>query len=325
LADRLQNRPDVRQTSLAMHLPGTDFGSLGTTRAFVGNPAKRRSEGAHRVSLNIVETNFFETLGLRLQSGRAFDATDDLGSRQVAIVNEAFAHRAWAGRNPVGSLIRLRDPEDPGVEVVGVVREDQEDHGDERAPLEVYLPYRQQRQLEMVLLVEAKGKATDLLRAIDRTVNDVDPAVAVRRMDTLTHALRMSVLRDATLLVPLAVLGLLAFAMAVAGLYGLISWSVARRSREIGIRMALGAQRGDTLWMVLKQGLWLATGGVLIGLPAAAAIAQMMWSLVPIMRSAFLVAAPVAVLTVVVIVLLASYFPARRAARMDPMTALRCE
>jgi ABC-type antimicrobial peptide transport system permease subunit len=123
----------------------------------------------------------------------------------------------------------------------------------------------------------------------------------------------------------LAVLGLLALAMAVAGLYGLISWSVARRTREIGIRMAMGAQHGDTLWMVLKQGLWLATGGVLIGLPAAAAIAQMMWAFVPIMRSAFLVAAPLAVLAILGVVLAATYVPARRATHINPMVALRCE
>jgi predicted permease len=138
LTERLQSRPDVSRASLAMHVPGTDFGGLWVARAFVGSPTKKRAEGAHRISVNIVETNFFETLGLRLQSGRAFDATDDLGSRKVAIINEAFAHRAWAGRNPVGGLIRLRDPEDPGVEVVGVVRDGQEDRGDERAPLELY-------------------------------------------------------------------------------------------------------------------------------------------------------------------------------------------
>ena len=325
VAERLQGQPDVRQTSLAMQVPGTDFGGLWVARAFVGNPAKKRAEGAHRVSLNIVETNFFEALGLRLQSGRAFDGTDDQGSRKVAIINEAFAHRGWAGRNPVGSLIRLRDPEDPGVEVVGVVRDGRDDHGGGRAPLDLYLPYRQQPQPEMILLVEAKGKALDLARRINSTVNDLDPGVAVQRVDTFAHALRLRALRDAILLLPLAVLGLLAFAMALAGLYGLISWSVARRTREIGIRVALGARPGDMLWMVLKQGLWLATGGVLIGLPAAAAIAQTMWSFLPIMRSAFLVAAPLAVLTVVGIVLLASYLPARRAAKVDPMIALRTE
>jgi len=211
------------------------------------------------------------------------------------------------------------------VEVVGVVRDGQEDHGGGRAPLDLYLPYRQQPQPEMILLVEAKGKALDLARRINSTVNDLDPGVAVQRVDTFAHALRLRALRDTILLLPLAVLGLLAFAMALAGLYGLISWSVARRTREIGIRVALGARPGDMLWMVLKQGLWLATGGVLIGLPAAAAIAQTMWSFVPIMRSAFLVAAPLAVLTVVGIVLLASYLPARRAAKVDPMIALRTE
>ena len=325
LRERLQSRPEVQQTSLAMHVPGTDFGGLGVTRAFVGSPAKRRSEAAHRVSFNTVDTNFFQTLGLQLQSGRAFDATDDPGSRPVVIINEAFAHRGWAGRNPIGSLIRLRDPGQPGVEVVGVVRDGREDQGGERAPLDLYLPYRQQPRDQVILLVEARGQAKDLIREIDLTVRDLEPTVAVQRMDTLTHARRISGLRDATLLVPLAVLSLLAFMMAVAGLYGLISWSVARRTREIGIRMAMGAQRGDTLWMVLKQGLWLATGGVIIGLPAAAAVAQMMWSFVPIMRSAFLVAAPIAILTVVAIVLLASYLPARRAANVDPMTALRTD
>jgi putative ABC transport system permease protein len=325
LTERLQSRSDVRQTSLAMHVPGTDFGGLWVARAFTGDNSKQRQETAHRVSVNIVETNFCQTLGLRLQRGRAFDTTDDAGSRKVVLINEALAQRGWAGRNPVGSLIRLRDPAEPGHEVVGVVRDGKEDNGSERAPLELYLPYRQQPQDEMILLVEAKGKAPDLFRVIDHTVKDLDPAVTVQRMETFARALRLAAWRDARLLVPLAVLGLLALTMAVAGLYGLISWSVARRTREIGIRMAMGAQHGDTLWMVLKQALWLATGGVLIGLPAAAALAQAMWSFVPIMRSAFFVAAPVAILTVVGVVLLASYVPARRAARIDPMAALRCE
>jgi predicted permease len=320
ILDRTSALPGVRSVSLARAIP---FRPNFTEEAVApaGYVFPRGQESAI-VSFNIVEAGYFETFGVQLTRGRPFTANE---RSPVAIVNEEFARRYWPGQSPLGKRIQVRSA-GRDLEVVGVARTGKYLSLLEAPQPHFYVPFSQSPRTRMTLLVRTEGPPAALTRPVLDTVRSIDPEQAVfnvRDMETYygqgVLGLARSVLRAVW---SLGAAGLL---LALAGLYGLVSYSTARRTREIGIRMAAGAGRRAVLWLVLRQGLTLCGLGTLAGLALA----------VPLFLALSAAAAGAGRLTpwalaVVPLCLLAMagaacYFPALQAARTDPNRALRLE
>ena len=325
LTERVRALSGVNQVSLASRAPLSLAGGNGTQKVFLpGDETLANAEG-RAAGYEVVETNFFQTMGIRLQRGRSFDKRDDESGARVVIISEGMARRYWPGEDPLGRPIRLGSPQAPPVEIVGVARDVVRNKIGEVPEPFLYLPFGQHIPGAMTLLVETKGNASAVPGLIRREMRLLNDKVLPLLVQTEKETVRIALWAQWTLAWLMAGLGLAAFALAAAGLYGLVSYSVARRTHEIGIRMALGAQTGDTLRMILRQGLVLALLGLGIGLPAAFLLGRvlqgMLFGLSPADPATILGSS----LLVIAVAVLAGYFPARRAIRIDPMTALRCE
>jgi putative ABC transport system permease protein len=290
-----------------------------------------------------VSSDYFATLGTPLLAGRDFDARDDLGAPKVAIVNQTLAREVLGVENPVGKLLRREqsssgDPETV-FQIIGVVRDTK--YGDLRESFQpiVYLPLTQDPSpftgLDMV--VRSGTPLADLVASLKHSVAEVSPSLLLE-VDTLERMVRDSILRERLMAMLSGFFGLLAALLASIGLYGVVSYSVARRTHEIGIRMALGADRGKVTRMILGETLWLLAAGVAVGvvlalLAARTAGAFVLALLAARTAGAFLYGIPphdpvtfgLALALMLAVSFLASVLPARRASRVDPMVALREE
>lgn len=277
---------------------------------------------AIQVDFAVVTPGYFETLGTSLLEGRDFGDADRLDGPRVAIVNESMARRLWPGREALGR--RLEQGGEP-VEVVGVAPDSRQRALERGIRPTLYLPFAQAPRPRMNLLVRVAGAEATLAGPIRRALSEVHPDLALLRLQPLRDLLGLRLLGQRLAASVGGTLGLLGLALAVLGLYGVVAFSVSRRTRELGIRMALGAARGRVLGLVVGEGLWLALVGLAIGLPLAIVVARLL-------RSLLFGVAPTDPLTfggvallLIGCALLGSYLPARRAARVDPMVALRFE
>jgi putative ABC transport system permease protein len=278
-------------------------------------------------SLIPVSADYLETMGIRLLNGRWFTSADTTNSALVAVINEKLARRLWPGENPIGKRLRHGRPENqtPWREVVGVVA-DVKLNGIERdAPLEMYMPLLQEPQNSLGLAVRTSGDPLAAVTAVERAIHSLDkdlPLFSIRSMDQLLGG---SLTQRWLTLVLLAGFALLALLLAAIGIYGVIAYSVRQRTHEIGVRIALGAQAGDVLHLVLKQGMRLALMGTVIGLAGALALTRLMMPLLfnvkPIDPLTFAAITAMLALTA----LMACWIPARRATKVNPITALRFE
>ncbi|MGD1031247.1 MAG: ABC transporter permease [Opitutaceae bacterium] len=327
LQARLRALPGVRAVGLGTWVPFALSGGGASLRVVPpGNSASGGSQ-AQPVQSVSVEPGYFATLGIRLIRGRDFTARDDAAGARVAIVSEAIAKRFWPGEDPVGKIFRAGNGELAPREVVGVAHDLVEpiQSGVATAAC-LYFPFRQEPRSEVRFLIVTQGgdraALAGLVRAEIRRFND---RLLLLDMTTMDAQLRVALFLQWVGAWLGGVLGLLAFVLALSGLYGVVAQAVSRRTRELGIRMALGARPVDALWLVLRQGLMLSLAGIAVGLPVAAAagfaISRGLYGIQP--------ADPVALacssLLVIAVSLLASYFPARRATKIDPVTALRAE
>jgi predicted permease len=283
-----------------------------------GNP-----EG-HKLGFNVVAPNYFQMMGIRLLRGRAFEDQDNATRAPVVMISDAMARRYWPGEDPLGKFVRVGNRQAPPSEIIGVVRDVVRNQIGETPKPFLYLPLSRGIG-EATLLLETKGDPAAVLGQVRRELRALHSRMEALMVDTQAQAIRIALLPQWLAAWLFGVLGLLAFAMAAAGLYGIVSYSVARRTQEIGIRMALGAQAGDTMRLVLRQGLVLALIGLAIGLPVAFGIGWMLRSALygfnPVDPAVFLGSS----ILVIAVVLAAGFFPARRAAKINPMEALRCE
>jgi predicted permease len=279
---------------------------------------------------SLVDEHYFETLGLPIVAGRAFHSTDTATAPLVAIVNEEVARRYWPGQDPVGKRLRLNDAPRPWLEIVGVARNSKYGFLTEPPREYVYLPFRQHQPRPMILLTRSDGDPAslaaplrDLVRALDANL----PIYNVRSFDEFYELRVVTLFSVLTNLI--GAMGAMGMLLAIVGLYGLVAFAVNRRTREIGIRMAIGADRRAVLRMVLAQGLRTAVAGLAIGLVAGVAANRMMQGLFDggaggdgrIDVVAFIVVAA----AVLAVTLTAAYIPARRATRINPTDSLRCE
>jgi predicted permease len=273
-----------------------------------------------------VDAGFFRTMNVAIERGRAFTEDDRADSRRVAIVNQQFAKTYWKGQDPIGKRLRLNGPDGPWAEVVGVARTVHYLTVNEAPATYVYVPYEQNPRPRMTLVAESAGDAAELAGPLRDAVRSIDPDLPVFNLRTV--AVLYESRASGTWLQFFEMVGTIGFiglALAVTGLYGLVAYTVSRRVKEFGIRVAMGARRRDVIWLVQRRGLILAG----VGLAAGAVLTALA---VPMLSAWFLGlgASPPVVYVLVPLGLLlvsaaASYVPARRAAGLDPLRALRNE
>jgi predicted permease len=279
-------------------------------------------------SFNAVGPGHFRTIGVDLLAGREFTAADDIGRAKVVIVNEAFAKKFNLGANPVGKRMALgrSDTIKPDMEIVGLVRNSKYARVKQATPPVFYRPHRQMGDVgEMNFYVRTEGDPNAIVRAVPALVRRVDPMLPVERLKTMPEEIRQNTFEDRMISTLSASFAVLATLLAAIGLYGVLAYSVAQRTREIGVRMALGAGASQVRALVLRQvGTMVLIGGV-IGLVGAFALSKAATSMLFEMTGADPVVMLGAVALLALVALAAGYVPARRATRVDPMQALRYE
>ncbi|HZU25346.1 MAG TPA: ABC transporter permease, partial [Bryobacteraceae bacterium] len=324
LLDRARALPGVRSATLAQMLPFSPNPS-GKTVIPEGYQFPKGQDTASLLAADVAD-NYFDTMKMHLIAGRSFNSGDRDSSRPVVIVNEEFARHFWPGKNPIGRRVRLNDANGPMAEVVGETKQSRYMFIAEPPFPFLYVPWTQDHSSRMTLIVESYGDPAALaapLRDVVRALDPNQPIYDVHTMSSYYQQREISIVLMISQMV--ATMGLLGLTLALVGLYGLIAYSVSRRTQEIGVRMAIGASRVQVLKMVLRQGLVLAAVGIVIGSVASLAVRNLLSAGLIGLGSptaAVLVIVPVALL---VVTMLACYIPAYRASRIDPLTALRYE
>jgi predicted permease len=318
-------------------LPGVENAALGTTIPFTGNhdraditieglPLPALGEFPHP-DFHIVSPGFFSTMGITLLRGRTFTDQDNSKAAPVAIINETLARRFWPGGEAVGKRILYGHPHPNAkwITIVGVVGDTRLYGLDHPARFEVYAPLEQLGRGGMELVVRSGEDPASLTSAIRDAVASVNRDVPIYEVETLKQAVDDSVSTRRDTLVLLGLFSALALILAAVGVYGVMSYAVALRRQEIGIRMALGAEPASVLRLVVGQGARLAALGVSAGLAGALGLARLLKSLLYGVSASDPATFAVVAAVLAAVVLLASYFPARRAAHLDPVVALRQE
>ena len=273
-----------------------------------------------------VDEGYFRTLGIPLVAGRGVEATDTEDTPHVAVVNATFAARYWPNQNPIGKRVRLVGGMPDLVEVVGVARDIKNLFIALPAAEFIYVPRLQQPGQQTTLLVQTAGDAAAMAAPMREAVRAIDANMPVFGVRTMEHFYFSRAIYTSRLIVgSVASMGSMGLILALIGLYGLVAYSAGRRTREIGIRMAVGAQPWSVLRMVLRQGLVLSASGVAVGLMTSAATGGLLRSAFPSQGSIDLGTYALVVPALVVVTLLAAYIPARRAAAVDPVAALRAD
>jgi predicted permease len=327
LRDRASAIPGVTSVSFTSSVPFDGISIENTAVAPEGFQLRPGTESV-RVRSARIDEGYFDTLGIRIVDGRPFRQADGQNAPRVAVVNETFASRYWPGRNAVGRRFRLIN--DTGVttwvEIVGIAM-DARYRAISEGPTEfIYYPRHQISAPDATILLHTSGDPQAFASPLRAAVRAIDPNMPVFGVRTMEDFYRASSVAVTNLLIELVGgMGTLGLALSTVGLYGLVAYSVNRRTREIGIRMAVGAPSGVVLRMVMRHGLLLAGGGTLLGVLASAATGQLLRGAFPFpnVASVDIVTYALVVPTLLAVTLLAAYIPARRAARTDPLRALR--
>jgi predicted permease len=274
-----------------------------------------------------VDEFYFDAMGIPLTAGRNFTRRDDENAPRVAIVNQHFADHYWPNQDPLGKRFRLESAKNAWVEIVGIAKMSKYLFVAEPPSDFVYLPYRQNPSRGMFLVAQSSGDPAALAAPLREVVRGLDvnmPIFNVRTMDGLYQMRATSIFN--VLVTTVGAMGLMGLGLSIVGLYGLVAYAASRRTREIGIRMAIGATAPNVLRMVLRQGVALAFTGLVLGLAASVGAGRLLSAAFPTGddRRDFVSLALVAPV-VFVVTLLATYIPARRAARVNPVEALRYE
>ncbi len=322
---RLGSLPGVRSAALTLSLPID--GSFWNSLFFAADKPVPPRPDLPDAAMISVSANYFDAMGIRLLKGRAFNAADTAVAPRVTVINESMARRIWPGEDPIGKRFRQGYPENqsPWREVIGVVADVKLNGVERDTPMQVYFPFAQEPWANFSIVVRTAGDPLQAVDAVERTIHTIDkdlPVYSVRSMDQL---LGSSTAQRRLTLVLLLSFALLALLLAAVGIYGVISYSVRQRTHEIGVRVALGAQTGDVLKLILAQGLKLTLLGVAIGLLAASALTRWMETLLFGVRPTDPLTYAVIATVLTTVAVLACWLPARRAGKVDPMVALRYE
>jgi putative ABC transport system permease protein len=286
-------------------------------------------EFKHQVALAgaDVSAGYLETMQIPLVRGRLFDARDTKDSPMAVIISERAAQTLFPNRDPIGQelLWGAYSKENPYCTVVGVVGNVQHQADENDIGMELYYPYTQWPVTNVYYVIRTSGDPTKLRQTVRRTVNSADPKTAIVFVKTMDQLIDETLWQRRLWGVMFAVFATVALLLAAVGIYGVLSYSVSQRTREIGVRMALGAQTGNVLRMVLAQGLRLALGGIVIGIVAALALSSFIGALLYGVRASDPLTYAGVALLLILVAPVACFIPAWRAAKTDPMIALRAE
>jgi predicted permease len=324
--ERLSVLPGVLSASMSNHGPlegGDEFGGMSEFVKIPGQPPK---PGILTMRVAIAP-GFFDTTGMPLLAGRGFTERDTDKSSLVMVINESMARFFFGDRNPVGEHVAM-SPTDTGFpyEIVGVVADAK--HGSPRDKRGIeYVPYRQIVGLMRTMCIElrAAGPPAGIAARVRQELRALDPNLPVLRIDTLEEQLDDVLAQERLIAALAAAFGAVATLLACLGLYGVMSYMVVRRTNEIGIRMALGAPRGDVLSMILKETLALVLAGTVIGVPVALMTTRLIANRLFGVSAGDSVTTGCVMLLMFAVAALAGFLPAQRAARVDPVVTLRHE
>jgi len=324
LINRTQALPGVTSASAIIPLP-LSGDRYGISFQIEGRPVAKGEEPS--ADFFGVHSNYFKTMGIHLLQGRDFSERDDKKAPAVIIVNQAFANKYFPGEDAIGKHIKpgISTDEDKPVmrEIIGVVADVKNRNLSTEMRPGYFLPVTQMPFTQMTVVVKTSGDPHALIAAVRREVAQMDPEIPAYSIKTMEEYIAATVATPRFNTTLLAIFAAVALVLTVVGLYGVMSYSVAQRTNEIGIRMALGAQTKDVLRLIVSQGLTLLVIGLGVGLLGAFAATRLLASLLFGVKTKDPVTFAVVALVLTVIALVACYIPARRAARVDPLEALR--
>jgi putative ABC transport system permease protein len=276
------------------------------------------------VLVNSIGPKYFDTMRIPLIRGRAFLETDGPNSHHVAIVNETMGKKFWQGQDPIGQRFRFFGDQFL-TEVVGIAKDNKYNTISEDPTAAAFTPELQTYSPNASVVFRATGDAAALLGTARKQVQAIDPDLLITNVNTMSQLIGQSLWPQRMGASLLAVFGFLALALSAVGMYGVMGYSVAQRTSEIGIRMALGARRADVLRLVIGQGLALVVIGVVLGVAAAYILARLVADLLFGVRPSDFTTFAITSLILIAVAILASFIPARRATAIDPLIALRAE
>ncbi len=275
--------------------------------------------------VRVATPDYFEAIGTSLRKGRLFKAQDDAKATRVVLINEAFAKRFLPGQEPIGQRVNFGGSEKETQEIIGVVADVKNDDLDEAVDPIAYSPYAQNVWLSMNLVVRSTQDPTLLASAVRSEVYALDSKLPVSNIKPVRQMIDERISPKRLMTYMLGIFALIALLLASVGIYGVMSYAVTQRTREIGVRMALGAQAVDVLKLVVKNGMTMAVIGVAIGLAGAYGLTRLLANLLFKVAPTDLLTFAVVTVSLIAVALLACFIPARRATKVDPLVALRYE
>ncbi|HJX29554.1 MAG TPA: ABC transporter permease, partial [Thermoanaerobaculia bacterium] len=323
--ERMRALPGVRSVGMVNYLPL--YGGLGSATGFTieGRPAPPPGEEP-ATNVRVADAGYFEAMGIPILRGRNLTDVENREARKVVLISESLARQHFPGENPIGKRISVEMFEEPRMtEIVGVVGDVRYDNLMDEAEPTVYLPHPELTYPFMTLVLRTEGEPVEIVPAARGVVREIDKDQPVSDVRTMDQVMADTVGRARFNTLLLGIFAGLATVLAAIGIFGVMNYSVTLRIREIGLRMALGAQRAEVLLLVLKQGLVLTLIGVAVGLAGALALTQILSGLLFGVGSTDPATFATIALFFAIVALIACYLPARRATRVDPLIAIRHE
>ena len=323
IVERIKSLPGVEEVSMATPLPldAYNYGARVIVEGYVPLYENERIS----VGYSVVGHNYFQAMSTQIVEGRAFTEYDNEKAPRVVIINEAMARRYWPNQNPIGKRLQMGRPQSPYLEVVGIAKDGKYNLLGEPPTEYMFVPFLQNYDGKMTLIARSSGRPENLAAAIRQEVASFDSELPVYGIKSMPKFLDRILSGPKSIAGLVSIFGLVALLMAAVGLYGVMIFSVTQRTREIGIRMALGAQQRDVLRLVVYQGMQLAALGLAIGLAASLFLTRLLSSLLFSVSTTDPGTYAVVSLILAGVALVASFIPARRATKVDPMIALRYE
>jgi len=323
LVARVQSLAGTREAGASLSLP-VNRQSMTSPLVIEGEPENKPS-GSNAVQYTAVLGDYFGAMGIPVLQGRSFGEQDDAQPARVIIVNAALARRYFPGESPIGKKIGIYFKNGREREVIGVVGDARHSGLDKESPPQVYVPFGQNPSQHLNLVVHSDAESGPLVSAVRGAVRSIDRDQPIDRITTMPELLSQSVAQPRFYTGLLTSFAVIAFALAALGIYGVVSYTVTQRVHELGIRIALGADKRDVLKLVLGKGMVLTLAGLAIGLGGSLALTRLISGLLFGISPTDPPTFAVVTLLLMGVALLACYVPARRATKVDPIVSLRCE